>query len=1278
MTLDESEESLLEKAREEQRNYNWIEVATLYEKAVNFYLDKNLVDKAADNYKNLGYTHARASDTVETAEEYLKQIKCAIKAYKEANKLFRRLGNKSVELECEAEISYFSGFLTTSDTESQNAYRQAYKLFNESSKMCSMEHNQEGVAGALAKAANAILLLTYCDIDRVEQKQLSQQGREFAGKAWEISREIGNIQILSESFNSEVMISLNELSISNFKENEYWREYAENYLLKCEKTLKLVDNCDDPYALNLVFLVAGSLYCFFGYQFVEDEREQEKYLDKGIGLLEKALIFARKTKNKASIIECLFLMDYFALFSGRVNYLQKRILNDIEDCLECGKIYILSYNPFRTVANVLPALYYTNSSQRSFFTTAQRRTYAEKGIKYAMEAMNGPRSTPNVTIWLYQGLILAYSQLTILAESKREQEKNAQIMLKYAKEAEKFGLKYKGGFPQAGGYTSLYKAYKTLADIAKNKEDRIIQLTNAIDAQKRSIKYAILSRSGALTEQMRLGLLCEELGITTGDKAILNQAREIFLHAIKESADRRYYSYEAASYQYIARIEDRLGNYMLSSENYKKAQEAYNKSLKMIKYKLLKNRINQKFNYIKAWNFIEKAKSFHIREDHLQAKEYYKNAYEVLTELPSYNYEASYYSGWISLEESEQLSKQEKHEEAIESFERTRKIFEKAIGALKKSYERSREKFEKERINKYKKIAQVRVNHCIARVNLEEARILGKQGEHIAAAEKFALASSQFRDICILFKIKREREELEAVYYLCRAWENMELAEKYEDPYRFSEAATLFTKASDLYTDTKLKFLASGNSAFCQALEYSCKFDESIEMKFKTDLYPKVKLMLSKAATSYEKGGFENGADWAQAISIYFDAAWNLIRADEESDLQEKGKLLGIGARYLKSAVELFGNAGYSDKEKEVQDRLSRVEKEESILFSALNTIQEPSISRSTMGIVAPSCPLESSQSPRLSEARQFSDEERRIVIESMDRKKYELVYRDLLKEHPKVQKRECRVGIAQIGVSESGDIMNELFETHPSGLLTVRENKIEEIRSKVKIMIEKANTEEVNILLFPEMSVDLNYGDLFEDVADLAKLYGMYIIPGSFHDQETKRNISMVFGPEGILWEQEKHIPAIISIGEGKHFKEGIEVSSLPRKTIICNTEYGRIAIAICRDFLDMDLRVELKNFEPPIDIILNPAFTPVTADFKAAHFDARRSIYAYSFFANIGEFGESIIYTPEKDRTERIIPAKQEDIIYKDIDLFKLRSERKKWEKEQTKERLFIQSTR
>jgi len=290
---------------------------------------------------------------------------------------------------------------------------------------------------------------------------------------------------------------------------------------------------------------------------------------------------------------------------------------------------------------------------------------------------------------------------------------------------------------------------------------------------------------------------------------------------------------------------------------------------------------------------------------------------------------------------------------------------------------------------------------------------------------------------------------------------------------------------------------------------------------------------------------------------------------------------------------------------------------------------------------------------------------------------KYSFIYKDLIRENLLVQRRVCRVGIAQIGLSNSDDFLKQYYQSWASGLLWLRKEKVKIIRSKMMNMIESAHKSNINLLLFPELAIDLNFSELIEDVSNLATKYKMYIVPGSFHDRLTRRNLSLVFGPEGgILWEQEKLTPAYIRIKK-EQFKEKIKVS-LPRKVIVCNTEYGRIAILICRDFLDMDLRVGLKNFEPPVDIILNPSFTPFTADFHAAHVDARRSIYAYCCFANIGQFGNSQIYCPEKERVKNIIPSKKEGLILKDIDLFKLRSERKKWEVEKTKDNNFIQSTK
>ncbi|MFX0051564.1 MAG: tetratricopeptide repeat protein [Candidatus Hermodarchaeota archaeon] len=291
--------------------------------------------------------------------------------------------------------------------------------------------------------------------------------------------------------------------------------------------------------------------------------------------------------------------------------------------------------------------------------------------------------------------------------------------------------------------------------------------------------------------------------------------------------------------------------------------------------------------------------------------------------------------------------------------------------------------------------------------------------------------------------------------------------------------------------------------------------------------------------------------------------------------------------------------------------------------------------------------------------------------------KKYQLIYQDILKEKPEKQKYEFRVGVAQIGLPIENNFLSDYYEEFHPKVFGLKENKVEEINSKIEAIIKFAVSKEINILLFSELAIDLNYPLLLNTLQEHSRIYNMYIIPGSYHDRETRRSLSPVISPEGILWTQEKHIPATITYN-GQRVTEGIEVGQKPRKTVVCDTIYGRIAIIICRDFMDMDLRVELKNSEPPIDLIFNPAFTPVTADFKAAHFNARSSIYAYCFFANIAEFGDSLIYSPEKERVDQTIPKGEEGLIFIDVDLFKLRSERKKWELLTNKEKAFIQSTR
>jgi predicted amidohydrolase len=222
--------------------------------------------------------------------------------------------------------------------------------------------------------------------------------------------------------------------------------------------------------------------------------------------------------------------------------------------------------------------------------------------------------------------------------------------------------------------------------------------------------------------------------------------------------------------------------------------------------------------------------------------------------------------------------------------------------------------------------------------------------------------------------------------------------------------------------------------------------------------------------------------------------------------------------------------------------------------------------------------------------------------------------------------------------------------------------------------MVAAAQNEHVDLLLFPELAVDLKIEALRADLLALAAETGMTIVPGSHHDAKGRRNVATVIGPQGILWEQEKQLPAILHI-DGKRMEEAIPAG--PKPILVANTRFGRVAIAICRDFLDLDLRVALRRSTPAVDIVLNPAFTPVTADFQAAHFEARRSLYAYCFFCNVAEFGGSAINTPEKDRTSRTLPVREEGLLWKDVDLIGLREERRKWSEIRGGPG-FIQSTR
>jgi pimeloyl-ACP methyl ester carboxylesterase len=261
-----------------------------------------------------------------------------------------------------------------------------------------------------------------------------------------------------------------------------------------------------------------------------------------------------------------------------------------------------------------------------------------------------------------------------------------------------------------------------------------------------------------------------------------------------------------------------------------------------------------------------------------------------------------------------------------------------------------------------------------------------------------------------------------------------------------------------------------------------------------------------------------------------------------------------------------------------------------------------------------------------------------------------------------------CRIAIAQIG--EPAD----LPVPGPSGVYRLPDARVDAVADKLQRFVERAAKGRADLIVLPEMSVDLNHARLASTAEELAHDLRVILVLGGYHDETTRTNVSTVLGPDGMLWRQRKHIPALLRSGTG-WVEEPIETTASP-VCVVATTHVGRVAIAICRDFLDLELRVALKNSEPTVDLVLNPAFSQVTADFRAAHFEARRALYACTVFCNFAVFGGSCLESPEKAAPQVDVPAGEERLEVAEVPVFAIRAERDAWDARA--HRRFIQSTR
>ncbi|KKL68565.1 hypothetical protein LCGC14_2123710, partial [marine sediment metagenome] len=665
-----------------------------YEQTAKLFLDKHLFEDAAKVYTKFGEICLRVVRASQTKEDYLNWNTQSIKAYSKAENLYIQINDNLLSMECKAKALNAMVNIITSIEKGKETLKESINLCLELIKIYSNKNDNKNLIKLTVLAYESIRFFFIFCKEPSEFEYYLKLSRNLIEQAWVSLKEINDIKLRADLLDAEnwffLITRYTELIYGDKKQEEL----RKRFFTKCEETLSLVKDCDDFSILGQVYLAAGTHYCMYGTIFAKEKKKRMTLIEEGFTLLEKAIFLFRATKDYINLVFAIYSLDYSAVIFGRFEYYQKRIFSDVHELEKFNKVYDGFHTVHGLYVSRLSFVYYLNFASKSFFKVDTRKSFAKAGINLGKKGLEN-LAFGTLLALDSQSLTWFYSQLVVLADEDDPQQEYIQKMFYYADQAKNYSKEYNGGTVKSAGFDSIYRANKIMVDIVKKKETKIKHLKIAIEAATSNIKYAIESYNIFLAAQMRLGLLHEELGILTTEKKPLTEARELFLRVIKETSEKGYYyHYTAACYEYIARLEDRLGNHIASADYYAKAEKAHNKSLVEIEFKPLKDRVNEKIKYVKAWNLIEKAKSFHKREQHLNAKECYREASEIIANLTSFNYEANYYGAWMFLEEAEDLSKQEKYNEAISSYEKSKDLFDTAkimIRFIRKNVRRSKE-----------------------------------------------------------------------------------------------------------------------------------------------------------------------------------------------------------------------------------------------------------------------------------------------------------------------------------------------------------------------------------------------------------------------------------------------------------------------------------------------------------------------------------------------------------------------------------------------------------
>jgi hypothetical protein len=577
-------ESLLEKAKEHEKKYEWHQATECYKKASDLVLTDNS-KICAELFDKSGFCYFRAAFQAQSNDQFTKIMRLAIQSYEKAVVFFKKTNNEDMMIRVDdalANISYVKFWIETNPTKKACLIDKWWTLKSKVLETC----EKLGNLLYFAKSCSDVLQNSYdCyywignDAEELEQKR--NKLISLGEKAINILSTLNDDYELVRSYCWTSLFYLQNNLIGVIATG---KEIKKGFIYS-NKALELSKKIEDAYLVGWSFHSAS-----YAANMQNDYEAQMNFLNL-------ALKQGEITKdNYLSGLARFQMVTWNYIYSKKIDDpdvvrdIHKRNLQTAKDCVNSFEIINMTiWNPYFSMANALEgAALVELDVENKRFLLKEAVEYGRKCIAL-VEGWNCYISPVHPALNAYSRVLVSFSEFATNVKEKKhileELLRNTERSLKF----EQFN--HSIIFFRAATQRHITSAKYQLSKIASNKMSKIHLLRDAVKSIEIYRKISKMSSWKVYIHPIFtyyaqafyfFGEIYYQLYLLTEESELLLRALEVYDDAITIFTELKYFTGVAESNWQKAKIHEQSGKLVDAQKDYELASEAYLKTAEKV------------------------------------------------------------------------------------------------------------------------------------------------------------------------------------------------------------------------------------------------------------------------------------------------------------------------------------------------------------------------------------------------------------------------------------------------------------------------------------------------------------------------------------------------------------------------------------------------------------------------------------------------------------------------------------------------------------------------